>query len=367
MLVEAGRLDDLPSERCVSIADGRAVVVRTGTDVRAFPNRCLHQESPLDGGWVRDGVLSCPLHFWRYRVADGSLIGGGADDALEQLPVTVDDGDVTVELPELAPAISLRQQLLARASTYDRADAHAARLDTMRTAPTDSPHPADQPTPYDVLLLDFGGVCLVNPVERHSVVEEHFGLEPGTLTWMGPLDVEGDELYARSLTDGAFTEREYWEVRAGEVGRRAGVDLDTFGYMHAAYSQRSSGDSLIRPEAVEVCERARAAGIGVSVLTNDLHAFHDEEWVSQIDFLNSVDHLIDCSHLGFLKPDPRAYELALTALRSTRPNLPADRVLFVDDRPLNVDGADSSGMHGMFFDIAAAGSSWQRVADRLGL
>jgi putative hydrolase of the HAD superfamily len=226
---------------------------------------------------------------------------------------------------------------------------------------------AARPLPYDVLLLDFGGVCLVNPVERHTVVEDHFGLAPGTLTWMGPLDVEGDELYARSLADVDFTERDYWDVRAQEVGRRAGIDLDTFGYMHVAYALRESGDSLIRAEAIDVCERARRAGIGVSVLTNDLHAFHDEEWVSRIDFLQSIDHLIDCSHLGFLKPDRRAYELALETLRTTMPDVPADRVLFVDDRPLNVDGANSSGMEGMYFDIAAAGRSWAQVGDRLGL
>lgn len=133
--------------------------------------------------------------------------------------------------------------------------------------------------PFDVLLLDFGGVCLVNPVERHAAVEDHFGLEPGSLTWMGPLDVAGDELYARSLDDNDFTERDYWEQRAQEVGAAAGVELDTFGYMHVAYALRETGDSLIRSGAVDVCERARAAGMGVSVLTNDLHAFHDEEWV----------------------------------------------------------------------------------------
>lgn len=232
---------------------------------------------------------------------------------------------------------------------------------------TNTPDDSTTSPPYDVLLLDFGGVCLVNPVERHAAVEAHFGLERGTLTWMGPLDVDGDELYARSLADNGFTERDYWEQRAQEVGRAAGVELDTFGYMHVAYALRETGDSLIRPGAVEVCERARAAGIGVSVLTNDLHAFHDEEWVSQIDFLQRVDHLVDCSHLGFLKPDRRAYGLAMETLRSTRSELHAGRVLFVDDQPLNVEGADAAGMQGMFFDIAAAERSWIQVAERLGV
>lgn len=219
--------------------------------------------------------------------------------------------------------------------------------------------------PFDVLLLDFGGVCLVNPVELHGVVEEHLSLPPGTFEWMGPLDVDGDTLYAKSLDGGDFTERDYWRVRAEEVGRVAGVELGLTDYMAIAYS--APGDRLIRPEAVDVCRRARERGMGVSVLTNDLHAFHDDAWVARIDFLQRIDHLIDCSHIGFLKPDPRAYELALETMRSTRPALDPARVLFVDDQPLNAQGATTSGMHGMFFDIAQATASWDAVATRLAL
>lgn len=142
MLVDAGRLDDLPTDRCVPIADGRAIVVRTDGAVIAFANRCLHQESPLEGGWVRAGVLTCPLHFWRYRVDDGSLVGGGTGDALDRFPVTIADGDITVELPDPPPATTLRDQLLARARTYDRARAHTAHLDSQRPPPTG---PAESP------------------------------------------------------------------------------------------------------------------------------------------------------------------------------------------------------------------------------
>jgi nitrite reductase/ring-hydroxylating ferredoxin subunit len=131
VLVDAGPVDDLPSDRCVPVGDGRAVVVRTAGEVVAFPNRCLHQASPLDGGWVRDGVLSCPLHFWRYRL-DGSLIGGGDGDRLERLPVTVVDGAVQVEVPDPPAATSLRERLLARARDYDRAEAYATRVALLR-------------------------------------------------------------------------------------------------------------------------------------------------------------------------------------------------------------------------------------------
>lgn len=214
---------------------------------------------------------------------------------------------------------------------------------------------------YDVLLLDFGGVCLLAAVELHHVVESHFGLDPGTFTWMGPLDPEGDELYARSIGEGGISERDYWSMRAAEVGEAAGVALDVRGYMDVAYD--APGDQLIRPEAVDVAARARRSGLGVSVLTNDLRAFHGDAWVARIDFLRDVDHVVDCSHVGFLKPDPRAYRYALDELGDVDPG----RILFVDDQPLNVRGAEAMGLSGMWFDISDAAGSWKRVAERLGV
>jgi nitrite reductase/ring-hydroxylating ferredoxin subunit len=116
--VRVGRVADVSDAECVAVGDGRAVVVRVGDRLVAYRNRCLHQDSPLDGGWVREGVLSCPLHFWRYRVADGSHVGSG--EALETFPVEVVDGEAFVVVPDDPEPVSLREQLLARARDYDR-------------------------------------------------------------------------------------------------------------------------------------------------------------------------------------------------------------------------------------------------------
>lgn len=118
MRVSIGPLARVPADECAAVGDGVAVVVRVGDEVCAYRNRCAHQDSPLAGGIVRDGVLSCPLHFWRYRAATGELIG--TRRRLESFPVTVVDGEVFVDLPDAPPPRSLRDQLLDRARTYDR-------------------------------------------------------------------------------------------------------------------------------------------------------------------------------------------------------------------------------------------------------
>ena len=213
---------------------------------------------------------------------------------------------------------------------------------------------------YDVLLLDFGGVCLLNPVELHHVTEDRLGLPPGTLTWMGPLDPSTDPDWQAMVAGNGLTEPEYWTNRAAEVGRLAGIELSLTAYMRLMFEPPRS--EVVRPEAAVVAGRARAAGLGVSVLSNDLRAFHGLEWERGVEFLQDIDHIIDCSETNVFKPDPRAYERAIEIVSAS-----PERVLFVDDQPRNVEGAINAGLQGRWFDIANAPQAWRDVAVTLGL
>ncbi len=213
---------------------------------------------------------------------------------------------------------------------------------------------------YEILLLDFGGVCLLNPVELHSKAERVFGLPEGSLTWLGPLDPSTDQLWCQMIAGDGLTERQYWTARAEEVGRAAGIDLSRADYMRGLYDPPTR--ELIRPGADRVSKAALEAGFGVSVLTNDMRDFHGREWEVGVPFLQMIDHIVDCSDTKILKPDPRAFALAVETVKA-RPQ----QILFVDDQPLNVDGAIEAGLDAMWFDIANAAQSWSDVARRLGL
>ncbi len=133
--IALGPVAAIPADECIAAADDRIVVVRVGDDVRAFRNRCLHQDAPLAGGWVRRGVLSCPLHFWRYDVSTGRVRGGTG--CLDRFDVEIVDGDAFAFVPDDPHPMSLREQLLARAADYDR-DAEYRRA----VAADDTPEPA---------------------------------------------------------------------------------------------------------------------------------------------------------------------------------------------------------------------------------
>lgn len=130
MRVAVGPIAEVPDTECMAVGDGRAVVVRVGDELRAFENRCAHQDSPIAGGLVRNGVLSCPFHFWRYRVDDGRLIG--SQRALQRFPVDVVDGEAFVLLPDEATEVPLRRRLLDRAQAYDRDEAWRAESGAFR-------------------------------------------------------------------------------------------------------------------------------------------------------------------------------------------------------------------------------------------
>jgi len=67
-----------------------------------------------------------------------------------------------------------------------------------------------------------------------------------------------------------------------------------------------------------------------------------DELNRRYQFDGLVDELVVSAELGLAKPDPAAYVRLLGSLR-----LPAEHVLFVDDRQANVEAAVGVGMIGL--------------------
>ena len=214
--------------------------------------------------------------------------------------------------------------------------------------------------PFDALLLDFGSVITISAFERHREIEALLGLAPGTLDWLGPVDPATDPLWRRMI-GGEISERDYWARRAAEVGRLLGHDgwtpLDFFKAIRGTDPNRAVRDSARR-----TVEAARAAGLRGGIVSNELELFWGRAFMDRLDLLREIDVLVDATHTGVLKPDPRAYRAALEAL-----DVRAERALFVDDQPKNVDGARAAGMSALYFDVADPDGSFARVRAMLGI
>ena len=185
------------------------------------------------------------------------------------------------------------------------------------------------------LVLDFGGPVLRTPFELVRGGEKRAGLPPGSLAWSGPFDPDADPDW-RLQQAGGISEREYWRRRIEEFASLTGRAVEFTSLMGLLYDAPES--ELVRVQAAELIRDAKASGLVVAVLTNDLLAFHGEEWVAGLQVLRRVDLVVDGSVEGALKPEPAAYQLMLDRLSL----LPSD-LLFVDDQPANVGGQSRWG------------------------
>jgi putative hydrolase of the HAD superfamily len=209
------------------------------------------------------------------------------------------------------------------------------------------------------LLLDVGGVVIRTPFELLDLAEERLGLDAGELGPRGPFALDADPEFREALT-GALTERDYWARRAERAAPVLGIPPDTRSFMRVLFD--APEDRLVRPEVHDLMEEARSAGVPVGLLTNDLRDFHGRAWVESLRVFATPDVTIDGSLTGVLKPDPRAYELALEAL-----DLPAAEVVFLDDQPVNIRGAVTVGLQVVPVDVTTPASAVSRTRALLEL
>lgn len=185
------------------------------------------------------------------------------------------------------------------------------------------PSTPDRPKPAEIraILFDMGGV----------------------LVELGPLE---------ELLGGSMRSQDFWprwlsspSVRAFESGR-CGVEEFGRGLVEELELTISPDEVVERfaafprglfPGAVELVDSVPDHVVtGVLSNTNQLH------WDHQADgpvIRGLCDHAFLSYQLGLVKPDQAIYDRVVAEL-----GLEADRVLFIDDNQINVDGARSAGL-----------------------
>ncbi|MGY2805133.1 HAD family hydrolase [Bradyrhizobium sp. USDA 4506] len=210
------------------------------------------------------------------------------------------------------------------------------------------------------LVLDFGGVISKTLFETHDLTERALGLAPCTLKWLGPFAPDSDPLWT-SMQRGEISERDYWLIRSREVGRLVGEDwrdMETF----VKRARGADPDTVIRPEAARAITLAADAGFRLAILSNELDLFYGTDFRSRLSILKRFDTIVDATHTGILKPDPRAYQSVLDELA-----LEADNCVFVDDQRRNIAGAAACNMRTVLFDVRNPAASYSEALRHFGL
>lgn len=210
------------------------------------------------------------------------------------------------------------------------------------------------------LVLDFGSVISLTMFETHRQTERELGLQPGTLTWMGPFDHAGDPLW-RDMEAGLISQRDYWLVRAKEVGLLVGENWTTM----VDFVRRARGEnpmSIMRESMITLMYEAHNKGRKVAILSNELDLFFGEDIRAKLPFLEIVDVIVDATYTQILKPDPQAYQLCLDEL-----GLAAHECVFIDDQLINAQGACDVGMLGLQLDVFKPQQCIEQARTMLGL
>jgi nitrite reductase/ring-hydroxylating ferredoxin subunit len=130
--VRASAVDDIRvgGARSFAYLDKRIALFRTPGGVFASDNRCPHQGYALVRGDVKDGVLTCAWHNWKFELGTGTCRYGGEN--IRTYPVEIRDGQVFVDIAD-PPADSIRPELFASlTAAMDDLDVGRLARDAMR-------------------------------------------------------------------------------------------------------------------------------------------------------------------------------------------------------------------------------------------
>ncbi len=189
--------------------------------------------------------------------------------------------------------------------------------------------------PDRVVVFDYGEVISVSPshADRASLVAMS-GL-PDDQFW---------QLYDRyrdDLDQGVTLPREYWNL----IARDAGVEWSAAKLQQLWAADIRSWIS-VEPGTVELLAALHAGGTRVALLSNAGFDFSDPFRHSPM--AEFFEAMFVSAEMGLIKPDPEIYRVAAREL-----GIPLDRMVFIDNKKINVDAAVALGVTGHVFTTVA--------------
>jgi len=100
--VPVAGLEDVPAGTMLMIqVDGTDILlINLDGTLRATQGVCSHEYFELDKGFLTGNTLTCALHLSRFDLETGEALDPPAELPLVTYPVSVEDGEIVLELPE---------------------------------------------------------------------------------------------------------------------------------------------------------------------------------------------------------------------------------------------------------------------------
>ncbi len=185
----------------------------------------------------------------------------------------------------------------------------------------------------DWVVFDLGGVVLAHTI-RLADLATLLNIDLDTLT----AEYRRHRLdYDRDSDAAAF-----W----GGVSAAAGITPPSADLLAVLVELDEDGCSRTIPETLSLIDDLRDAGYRLAVCSNAPASMALR--VRAQPWAGSFRHLVFSGDLGVLKPAPAIFDAVIRTTGSS-----ADRMVFLDDLEVNVDGARAAGWHAFPFADAA--------------
>ncbi len=184
----------------------------------------------------------------------------------------------------------------------------------------------------DAVVFDYGEVLSERADPVHLInMARISGLEQSVVK----------DLYWRFRDEydrGTYHGATYWKA----IGEAAGTPFSGE-QIAALVNEDVVSWSRVRPPMLAWLHKLNESGIKTAVLSNmmsDLLAHMRQHFV----WIDTFTHSTYSCEIGAVKPEPAIYRHVLNGL-----GVAPERALFLDDRPVNIEGARAAGMHGIVF------------------
>jgi len=144
------------------------------------------------------------------------------------------------------------------------------------------------------------------------------------------------------LTLGKITEDEYWDdfLKVSKISEKSEV---------RSQKLKKELKKKVRSSLCPLEETTRIIPLMKNHYKLGILSNHSKEWSQymkqQFDLFNSFDQIIFSCDVGFRKPDPKIYEIALEKLGCN-----PEECAFIDDKRRNTECAEKLGMKGIVFE-----------------
>jgi NAD(P)H-dependent nitrite reductase small subunit len=97
--IKVAELSDIPpgSAKVVEVQNVAVALFNLEGQIYALDNMCQHAGGPLGEGKIKDDIVICPWHGYRYQIKTGRYVKN-PDMSVACYPVKVEDGKIAVSV-----------------------------------------------------------------------------------------------------------------------------------------------------------------------------------------------------------------------------------------------------------------------------